>query len=66
MATTPFTARCIGDASLSKRPMGRVTEPLSDIGARFETAEGGRLPLTFYGAKHAVPITYTFPSPRPR
>lgn len=63
MATNPITARCIGDASLSKRPMGRVTGPLSEIGARFETAEGGRLPLTLHGARDAVPITYRVPVP---
>ena len=61
MATTPLIARCIGDASLSRRPMGRVTKPLEQMGVRFETAEGGKLPLTIYGAKHAVPITYTLP-----
>jgi 3-phosphoshikimate 1-carboxyvinyltransferase len=61
MASTPLTARCIGDASLSGRPMGRVTVPLSEIGARFETTAGGRLPLTLHGARHAVPITYKLP-----
>ncbi|MGQ0485097.1 MAG: 3-phosphoshikimate 1-carboxyvinyltransferase [Hyphomicrobiales bacterium] len=61
MATTPLTARCIGDASLSKRPMGRVIAPLEQFGARFETAEGGRLPLTLHGARNPVPITYTLP-----
>jgi 3-phosphoshikimate 1-carboxyvinyltransferase len=61
MAATPLTARCIGDASLSKRPMGRVTVPLSLIGARFETAAGGRLPLTLHGARDAVPVTYRLP-----
>ena len=61
MAATPLTARCIGDASLSKRPMGRVTVPLSQIGARFDTAEGGRLPLTLHGARDAVPVTYRLP-----
>ena len=61
MATTPLTARCVGDASLSKRPMSRVTTPLELFGARFETAEGGRLPLTLHGAKHAVPVIYTLP-----
>lgn len=61
MASTPLTARCIGDASLSKRPMGRVIDPLSRIGARFEASEGGRLPLTLHGAKDAVPIIYTLP-----
>jgi 3-phosphoshikimate 1-carboxyvinyltransferase len=61
MATTPLTARCVGDTSLSKRPMGRVTLPLEQFGARFETTEGGRLPLTLVGARHAVPVTYTLP-----
>ncbi|HUR44115.1 MAG TPA: 3-phosphoshikimate 1-carboxyvinyltransferase [Aestuariivirga sp.] len=61
MASTPLTARCVGDASLSKRPMGRVTAPLEQLGTRFETSGGGRLPLTLYGAKHPVPITYTLP-----
>ncbi|MFO0001343.1 MAG: 3-phosphoshikimate 1-carboxyvinyltransferase, partial [bacterium] len=46
MATTPLTATCVGDASLSRRPMGRVTGPLAQFGARFETAEGNRLPIT--------------------
>lgn len=61
MATTPLTAQCVGDASLSKRPMGRVTTPLALFGTRFETAEGGRLPLTLRGAKSPVPVTYTLP-----
>ncbi|MBC8035898.1 MAG: 3-phosphoshikimate 1-carboxyvinyltransferase [Rhizobiales bacterium] len=61
MASTPLTARCVGDASLSKRPMGRVTAPLEIIGTRFETSEGSRLPLTLHGAKHAVPIVYRLP-----
>ncbi len=61
MATTPLTARCVGDASLHKRPMGRVTNPLSQFGAVFETAEGGRLPLTLKGAAKPKPITYTLP-----
>jgi 3-phosphoshikimate 1-carboxyvinyltransferase len=61
MATTPLTAICTGDASLSKRPMGRVITPLSQFGARFEAAEGGRLPLTLHGARDPVPVTYTLP-----
>lgn len=61
MATTPLTATCVGDASLSRRPMGRVTVPLSAFGARFETAEGGRLPITLHGARNPVPVTYTLP-----
>lgn len=61
MATTPLVARCVGDASLSRRPMGRVTRPLQQMGTSFETSEGGRLPLTIHGAKNAVPITYSLP-----
>jgi len=61
MASTPLTAQCIGDASLSGRPMGRVTVPLSQFGTTFETAEGNRLPLTLKGAKNPVPVTYTLP-----
>ncbi len=61
MASTPLTARCIGDASLSKRPMGRVTKPLAQFGTRFEVSEGERLPLTLHGAGDARPVTYTLP-----
>jgi 3-phosphoshikimate 1-carboxyvinyltransferase len=61
MASTPLTAHCIGDASLSGRPMGRVTVPLAMFGTHFETSEGNRLPLTIHGAKDAKPVTYTLP-----
>jgi 3-phosphoshikimate 1-carboxyvinyltransferase len=61
MASTPIVAKCIGDASLSRRPMGRVTKPLEQMGVRFEASEGNRLPLTIHGAKNAVPMTYTLP-----
>ncbi len=53
--------RFFGDASLSKRPMGRVIEPLSLMGAAFDASEGGRLPLTVRGANPAVPIEYRLP-----
>ena len=61
MASTDLTARCIGDASLSKRPMGRVTKPLAAFGTKFETSEGDRLPLKLHGAANAKPVTYTLP-----
>ncbi len=61
MATTPLVARCVGDASLSKRPMGRVTKPLALFGARFDSSTGERLPLTVHGAPKPVAITYTLP-----
>ena len=55
-----LSARFTGDASLSKRPMGRVTEPLSLMGARFDATEGKRLPLTVSGGA-LTPIVYTPP-----
>jgi 3-phosphoshikimate 1-carboxyvinyltransferase len=61
LASHSLTATFTGDASLSKRPMGRVTEPLSRMGAEFNTAPGGRLPLTMRGLAPAVPIEYRLP-----
>ena len=61
IASHAISATFIGDASLSKRPMGRVIEPLSQMGAAFEASEGGRLPLTLRGANPAVPIAYRLP-----
>jgi 3-phosphoshikimate 1-carboxyvinyltransferase len=63
MATTPITATFTGDASLRKRPMGRVTDPLSMFGARAYGRQGGRLPMTVAGAKDPVPVRYTVPVP---
>ena len=64
VASHPITATFIGDASLSKRPMGRVIGPLSQMGAAFDASEGGRLPLTVRGALPAVPIEYRLPVTR--
>jgi 3-phosphoshikimate 1-carboxyvinyltransferase len=61
MASTKLTARCVGDASLSGRPMGRVTNPLSEFGTIFEASEGNKLPLIMHGNSDAKPITYTLP-----
>lgn len=61
MATTPISVRLTGDASLCKRPMDRIINPLQQMGARFEPAASSRLPLTLHGARHAVPITYALP-----
>ena len=61
IASHAISATFVGDASLSKRPMGRVIEPLSQMGAAFEASEGGRLPLTLRGANPAVPIEYRLP-----
>lgn len=61
VASHPINVSFTGDASLSKRPMGRVIDPLSEMGASFEASEGGRLPLIVRGASPAVPITYRLP-----
>jgi 3-phosphoshikimate 1-carboxyvinyltransferase len=63
LATHPLTAFVTGDGSLRRRPMGRVTEPLSRFGAHFLTREGARLPLAVTGAKSPVPIEYRLPVP---
>lgn len=61
VASHAIEATFTGDASLSKRPMGRVIDPLSQIGAEFRASEGGRLPLTMRGISPAVPISYRLP-----
>jgi 3-phosphoshikimate 1-carboxyvinyltransferase len=61
VASHGITATFTGDASLSKRPMGRVIEPLSRMGADFTASPGGRLPLMLRGAAPAVPIEYLLP-----
>jgi len=61
MATTDITATFTGDASLSRRPMARVTVPLAQLGARITAREGDRLPITIEGAADPVPLTYRTP-----
>lgn len=61
VASHAITATFTGDASLSKRPMARVTEPLSRMGASFTASPGDRLPLTMRGACPAVPLDYRLP-----
>ncbi len=61
LATHDFASVMTGDASLRKRPMGRVIEPLKACGAVFTAREGNRLPLTIQGARDALPITYRLP-----
>ncbi|MGQ0610202.1 MAG: 3-phosphoshikimate 1-carboxyvinyltransferase [Paracoccaceae bacterium] len=61
MATTPMTATFTGDASLRKRPMGRVTDPLSLFGAQAYGRKGGRLPMTVVGAANPLPVRHTLP-----
>ncbi|MCH2249627.1 MAG: 3-phosphoshikimate 1-carboxyvinyltransferase [Cognatishimia sp.] len=63
MATTGITATFTGDASLNKRPMARVTDPIALFGAQSVGRSEGRLPMTIVGAKEPVPVRYTTPVP---
>ena len=59
-AAFPIGSRFDGDASLRKRPMGRVIDPLMLMGARVEASDGGRLPLTLRGGA-VMAIDYRLP-----
>jgi len=61
LASHPIFAVMTGDGSLRRRPMKRVTDPLSLCGARFSSREGGRLPLAIEGARDPLPIEYRLP-----
>ncbi len=63
LATQPLSVHVTGDASLCRRPMGRVTGPLSRMGAAFEGADGNRLPLLVRGAPDPVPVECAPPVP---
>jgi len=56
-----FDLELVGDRSLSKRPMKRVTDPLALMGARVDTAEGGRPPLKIHGGSVMKGIHYDMP-----
>jgi len=51
VAGAGLTARFVGDASLSRRPMKRVKVPLEQMGARLDLPPHGGLPMTVFGAK---------------
>ncbi len=61
VATHPFSTTFTGDASLRRRPMGRVLDPLALFGARAVGRSGGRLPLTLVGAAAPGPVDYALP-----
>jgi 3-phosphoshikimate 1-carboxyvinyltransferase len=63
MATSPITVCFTGDASLVKRPMARITDPLALFGARAYGRAGGRLPMVLVGATDPVPVRYSVPVP---
>ncbi len=61
VATHPFVTMFTGDASLTRRPMRRVTEPLSLFGAEFVSRRGGLLPMAVIGTEQPMPIEYRVP-----
>ena len=55
VAGSPLSARFVGDDSLSRRPMGRIARPLSQMGARFAFDRAGEgLPMTVHGPRPAI------------
>jgi 3-phosphoshikimate 1-carboxyvinyltransferase len=63
VGTHPIAVTAVGDASLSRRPMGRVLAPLREMGAEVIARAGDRLPLAIRGPETAAPITYALPVP---
>jgi 3-phosphoshikimate 1-carboxyvinyltransferase len=64
VAGCPVTATFDGDASLRKRPMQRILDPVELIGAHaVNVTSGGRLPITLAGARDPIPIVYRTPVP---
>ncbi len=61
LAAQPFDTTMTGDASLSKRPMNRVANPLREMGAVVETGPEGRPPLTIRGGHKLKALNYTLP-----
>jgi 3-phosphoshikimate 1-carboxyvinyltransferase len=61
LAPQPFDCELTGDASLCRRPMRRVADPLSAMGARIDTADGGRPPLRLRGNPNLHGIDYVMP-----
>jgi len=61
LAGQAFTCTLIGDDSLTRRPMRRVTEPLGLMGARIATAEQGTAPLTIEPVPSLRGIDYAMP-----
>jgi 3-phosphoshikimate 1-carboxyvinyltransferase len=60
-ATHNMTSIFYGDASLSRRPMARILEPLRLFGAKTTGRHGDKLPLALVGTSDAVPIEYHMP-----
>mgnify|MGYP001166151192 CR=1 FL=1 len=60
-ASHPIAVTMTGDASLSGRPMGRVLNPLREMGVQVVARNGDRLPASIRGSDTPIPITYRVP-----
>lgn len=61
LAGQRFDSTLVGDVSLMQRPMARIITPLTEMGARIESAPEGRPPLTIYGGQTLRPMHYDLP-----
>ena len=61
LAGQAFDSVLTGDASLTARPMRRITEPLTQMGARIATSERGTAPLQIHGGQRLIGIDYPLP-----
>ncbi len=58
LINSPFPIKIIGDKSLSKRDFKRISDPLSNFGAKFILTGKKYLPLKIYGSNKLKPIRY--------
>ena len=63
VATHEIKMQVTGDDSLRKRPMGRVLQPLSQMGSEVISKSDQKMPFTLIGAKDPKPIIYELPVP---
>ena len=61
LSAYPFLSVMTGDASLRRRPMDRIIQPLSQTGAAFHSRAGGKLPMAIRGTSMPMPLTYDSP-----
>lgn len=63
LAGQPFSSVVTGDASLIRRPMQRIIDPLWQMGAHIKSSAGGAAPLQIHGSNLLRGIHYTLPVP---